>query len=81
MLRFGYYIGNMFYGALAYADDVTILCPSLMSRNLLLDVVKKFGDEYYALFNASKTKLIKIGIFCETNDKEHVMFNSTCVQC
>ena len=61
MAGYGCYIGNIFCGALAYADDVTILGPSLMSLNLLLDVVKKFGDEYYVLFNASKTKLIKFG--------------------
>ena len=46
----------MFCGALTYADDVTILGPSLMSLNLLLDMVNKFGDEYHVLFNASKTK-------------------------
>ena len=81
MAGYGCYIGNTFCGALAYPDDVTILGPSLMSLNLLLDVVNKFGDEYHVLFNASKTKLIKFGNFCETNDKEHVMLNSTYVQC
>ena len=81
MAGYACYVGNIFCGALAYADDVTILGPLLMSLNLLRDVVKKFGDEYYVLFNASKTKLIKFGNSCETNDEEHVMLNSTYIQC
>ena len=39
---FGSYIGHYFVGALAYADDVTLLGPALISIKLMLSVVKIF---------------------------------------
>ena len=77
---FGSYIGHYFVGALAYADDVTLLGPTLTSINLMLNVVKTFGARYDVIFNASKTKLTKFG---NRNDisKEFVEFNDNCIRC
>ena len=78
--EFGSYIGHYFVGALAYADDVTLLGPTLTSIKLMLNVVKTFGARYDVMFNASKTKLTKFG---NRNDisKEFVEFNDNCIRC
>ena len=41
---FGSYIGPYFVGALVYADNVTLLGPTLTFIKLMLYVVKPFGD-------------------------------------
>ena len=77
---FGSYIGHYFVGTLAYADDVTLLGPTLTSIKLMLSVVKTFGARYDVKLNASKTKLTK---FRNRNgiSKEFVEFNGNCIQC
>ena len=50
----GCYIGNIFCGALGYADDVTLLAPTLYSMKRMLDICKKFGDEFNVIFNPEK---------------------------
>ena len=54
---YGCWIGNTFCGALTYADDVTLLSPTLTSVKLLLKVVESFGEEYFVKFNPSKQSL------------------------
>jgi len=61
---YGCHVGNIFCGAFGYADDVTLMAPTLHSVNILLDVCKKFADEYDVIFNSSKTK----HIFLTPND-------------
>ena len=36
--RIGCHINNVFSGALAHADDVTIICPSLRGLNKMLEI-------------------------------------------
>ena len=54
----GCYIGNVFCGSLAYADDLVLLAPTRSSMNRLLGICEAFSDEYKILFNASKSKHI-----------------------
>ena len=55
---YGCHIGNMFCGALGYADDVILLAPTVTAMNHLLDICTEYGLEYDVLFNPDKTKLI-----------------------
>ena len=54
----GCYIGNTFCGSLGYADDVILLCPTLMSMRKMLSICESFAVEYDVLFNPSKSKLL-----------------------
>ncbi len=36
--RIGCHIGNVFIAALAYADDVTLMCPTLKSLKLIIKI-------------------------------------------
>ena len=47
-------IGNSFLGVFGYADDLTLLCPSLAGLKQMLNVCEDYAKEYNILFNASK---------------------------
>ena len=49
-------------GALAYADDITITCPSRRGLHILLILCNNFGnEENYIIFNTKKTLCVKYG--------------------
>jgi hypothetical protein len=54
----GCHIGKNFLGALAYADDITLIAPSPNAMRTLLRVCDEFAEEYFVTFNAKKTKCI-----------------------
>ena len=56
--RCGCYIGNIFCGALSYADDVIILAPTMSSVYSMLSICEKFANDYDVIFNASKSNLL-----------------------
>ena len=44
--RLGCYIGNIFCGTLAYADDVIILAPSVARLRGMLSICESFANDY-----------------------------------
>jgi len=44
--KFGCYIGREYYGVICYADDVTIIAPTITTLQRLVKICEKFGDEY-----------------------------------
>ena len=54
-------MGNSYVGALSYADDITLLCPSIRGLNKMLDICNSFADMYDIKFNAKKSLGIKFG--------------------
>ena len=56
----GCYIGDFFVGALAYADDIVLLAPSLNAMRTMLNVCDRFAIEYDVVFNADKSKCLVI---------------------
>ena len=54
----GCYIGNIFMGAFCYADDCTLLGPTLLSMKNMLDILSKFGKYFYMKFNPAKSQFI-----------------------
>ena len=54
----GCYVGTNFAGAVSYADDLTLLAPSLSSAQHLLDVCESFAREYSVEFNSTKTQVL-----------------------
>ena len=55
---FGCYIGSAFTGALAYADDIVLICPSPYAMRRLLSLWDLFAANIK--FNASKSKFLVI---------------------
>lgn len=47
--------------ALAYADDIVLLAPTVQATKDLLKICETFAEDYNVLFNASKSKLIVKG--------------------
>ena len=69
--RVGYKINNCYTGAISYADDITLSCPSIRGFNRMLDICNKFAAEHYLIFNSKKSLAIKYGK--EVNDTKYVL--------
>ena len=55
---YGCYIGNVFMGSFCYADDCSLLAPTLSSLWQMLKVVEEFGLQYDVKFNPDKSQLL-----------------------
>ena len=64
-------IDNCYTGAISYADDITLSCPSIRGLNRMLDICNKFAAEHYLIFNSKKSLAIKYGK--EVNGTEYVL--------
>lgn len=54
----GCHIGDTYAGAVSYADDVTLQCPTKTGTESMLEVVSEFSEEYHMTFNPGKSKLL-----------------------
>ena len=52
----GCHINGNFYGAFAYADDLTLLSPTIDGLQQMLNLMEEYGTEYKVKFNPIKTK-------------------------
>ncbi len=78
----GCHIGNVFVAALVCADDVTLICPTLKSLNMLINLCEEFTKEYNVAFNGTKTKLLVFkGRECTLPNNKYVCVNSQRVVC
>ena len=50
----GCHMGEHFTGALAYADDITLLSPSMSGLRTLCKVCEEYATEFYDTFNGKK---------------------------
>ena len=55
----GCYWDNIFVGALAYADDLTLLAPSPSALRKLLAICEKSGSDLSLKFNPDETQCIR----------------------
>ena len=49
----GCYIGDLFMGALGYADDVVIIANTVCSLKSMLHICDDFGKEFHVKFNSN----------------------------
>ena len=49
----GCHIGDLFMGALGYADDVFIIAPTVCSLKSMLLICDDFGKEFHVKFNSN----------------------------
>ena len=54
----GCYVGQVFSGAYAYADDLTLLAPSLSALKEMVSICSKYAADFDISFNAKKSQLI-----------------------
>ena len=48
-------------GALSYADDITLIAPSIGGLNEMLKLCDNYATVYNVIFNSKKTVCIKFG--------------------
>ena len=70
----GCHVGPHYVGAIAYADDITLLAPTLRSLNEMITTALQFADDYDMMFNAKKTVCIKFG--SPHTDDEKIFINN-----
>ena len=58
---FGCHIGNRFVGGLCYADDLTILSPSVRGLQKIVGIYEEFAKDYSITFNSGKTLYMCLG--------------------
>ena len=58
----GCHIGGHFVGALAYADDVTLVAPSRSGIRTLINVCEQFALDYDITFNGTKSQLMFLNV-------------------
>ena len=58
---YGCHIGDTFTGVLSYADDITLMYPSLKGMNGLLDICAEFTKTFSLTFNRKKSLCKKFG--------------------
>ena len=54
-LGVGCYMGHVYTGALSYADDLTLIAPSMQAMRLMLKVCEDFARSFDVIFNSSKS--------------------------
>ena len=57
----GCHIGNRFVGGLCYADDLTILAPSVRGLQKMVGIFEEFANDYSVTFNSGKTLCTCLG--------------------
>ena len=55
---FGCHMGGHYACALAYADDITLISPSMTGLRKMSSICEQYASEYDILFNGSKSKLL-----------------------
>ena len=72
---FGCKIGHQYYGALGYADDLSLVAPSLYGLNKMCNIALEYAKEYDIKFNPSKCQLLSFG----SSPKVELNFDGECI--
>ena len=51
----------MFVGALGYADDIILLCPSVYGLKDMIKICEEYASEHDIIFNGKKSKYLVFG--------------------
>ena len=57
----GCHIGHIFVGALGYADDLILLCPTVAGLSVMIKICEDYANEHDILFNGKKSKYLVFG--------------------
>ena len=56
--QLGCYVGDLYIGCVAYADDIVLLSPTVDSLRGQIKIAEEFAKEHSMLFNGNKSKLV-----------------------
>ena len=74
-------MGNHYTVCIRYADDLSLLTPTISGLKVLIDICEKYAHEYYVNFNGTTSRyLIFRGRNCKP-DNITVFFNDTELYC
>ena len=54
----GCHVGGHYVGGLAYADDLTLLCPTVEGLRKMIAICEKYANDFNILFNGAKSQLL-----------------------
>ena len=57
----GCFLGHHYVGALGYADDIMLLCPSVSGLKKMIKICEEYAEEHCILFNGKKSKYLVFG--------------------
>ena len=57
----GCHIGNYYFGALGYADDLILVCPTKEGLRKMIRICESYAAEHDIIFNGSKSNLLIFG--------------------
>ena len=57
----GCHMGNHYTGSLGYADDLTLLAPTLSGLQVLIKICERYADEFDIKFNGAKSVYMVFG--------------------
>ena len=57
----GCYIDHIFTGALGYADDIILICPSVTAMKEMIKICENYAKDHNILFNGKKSKYLVFG--------------------
>ena len=78
--KLGCHIGDLFMGALGYADDVVIIAPTVCSLKSMLRICDDFGKEFHVKFNSNKYQLLHYP--CTTNATvDNLIYDNYLIKC
>ena len=55
---FGCWIGNSYFGAVGYADDMILMSPTVSGLRSMLKICEEFGEQFGVQYNPKKTVCI-----------------------
>ena len=65
----GCHINGNFMGGLSYADNLTLICPSILGQNKMFKICNTFSKKNSILFNNKKTTCIRFGDLIKNKEK------------
>ena len=68
-------MGNHYTGSLGYADDLTVLAPTLSGLQVLIKICERYADEFDIKFNGAKSVYMVFGGRRCKCDNRTVMIN------
>ena len=54
-------IDHLFTGALGYADDIILICPSVKAMKEMIEICEEYANDHNILFNGKKSKYMIFG--------------------
>ena len=57
-LGLGCHVGPTVAGAFGYADDVTLIAPSIYALKKMISVCESYAERHHIIFNPTKSKLL-----------------------